>query len=82
VANSLRDPISKITRAKRTGGVAQVIECLPCKHKALNSNPVQPKEKKIKKERKKERNEGGGNVKDFSGNEWRFFPAPSLFLLL
>jgi hypothetical protein len=25
---------SKITRAKRTGGVAQVVECLLCKHEA------------------------------------------------
>jgi hypothetical protein len=32
-------PISKTTRAKRGGGVAQVIECLPTKCKALSSNP-------------------------------------------
>jgi hypothetical protein len=32
-------PISKITRAKQTGGVAQVVEHLLCKHKVLNSNP-------------------------------------------
>jgi hypothetical protein len=25
-------PISKITRAKWTGGVAQAVECLLCKH--------------------------------------------------
>jgi hypothetical protein len=42
-------PISKISRAKWTGGVAQAVECLLCKHKALNSNPVPPKkeEKKV-----------------------------------
>jgi hypothetical protein len=33
-ANSL--PVSKITRAKWTGGVAQAAECLLCKHKALS----------------------------------------------
>jgi hypothetical protein len=27
-ADSLQDPISKITRAKWTGGVAQVVDCL------------------------------------------------------
>jgi hypothetical protein len=32
-------PISKITRAKWTGGVVQVIECLLCKSNALSSNP-------------------------------------------
>jgi hypothetical protein len=32
-------PISKITRAKWTGGVAQVVEYLPCKSKALSSKP-------------------------------------------
>jgi hypothetical protein len=37
-ANSLRDPISKITRAKRMGVVAQTVECLLCKHEALSSN--------------------------------------------
>jgi hypothetical protein len=33
-----RDPISKITIAKRAGGMAQAVERLPTKHKALNSN--------------------------------------------
>jgi hypothetical protein len=33
------DPISKITRAKRDGCVAQVVECLPSKCKGLSSNP-------------------------------------------
>jgi hypothetical protein len=42
-ANSSRDPISKITRAKWTGGMAQVVECLLFKtllwkHEALSSN--------------------------------------------
>jgi hypothetical protein len=31
-------PISKTARAKRTGGVAQAIERLSSKHKALSSN--------------------------------------------
>jgi hypothetical protein len=35
--------MSKITRVKRAGGVAQVVELLPSKHEALNSNPVPQK---------------------------------------
>jgi hypothetical protein len=35
------------------GGVAQVVECLLSKHEALNSRPSTEKKKKIKKERKK-----------------------------
>jgi hypothetical protein len=31
-------PISKITRAKWTGGVAQVVEHLLCKHEAVSPN--------------------------------------------
>jgi hypothetical protein len=34
----LRDSISKITKAKRAGGEAQVVEHLPSKHKILSSN--------------------------------------------
>jgi hypothetical protein len=45
-ANSSRDPISKTTRAKRTGAVAQVTECLLCKQGFLSSNPVPPQKKK------------------------------------
>jgi hypothetical protein len=48
-----RDPISKITRAKRAGGVAQVVEPLPSKCKALSSNPKTKKKKKKKKKEKK-----------------------------
>jgi hypothetical protein len=33
-----RTLISKITKAKRTGGMAQAIECLPSKYEALSSN--------------------------------------------
>jgi hypothetical protein len=39
--NSVRDPISKITRAKWTGGVAQVVEYLLCKCKTPCSNQKQ-----------------------------------------
>jgi hypothetical protein len=39
-------PISKITRAKWTGGVAQAEECLLCKNKALSSSS-QSHQKKI-----------------------------------
>jgi hypothetical protein len=38
-ANGSRDHISKMTRAKWTGGVAQAVECLLCKCKTLTSNP-------------------------------------------
>jgi hypothetical protein len=33
-----RDPTSKITKAKRAGDRAQVVEHLPCKYKAVSSN--------------------------------------------
>jgi hypothetical protein len=35
-----QDAISKTTRAKRAGGMSQIVECLPSKHKALSSNPA------------------------------------------
>jgi hypothetical protein len=47
-ANSSQDPISKITRAKWTGGVTQAVELLLCKSKALSSNPSYQNNKKIK----------------------------------
>jgi hypothetical protein len=34
----VRGPISKITRAKWTGGMVHVVECLLCKHDVLSSN--------------------------------------------
>jgi hypothetical protein len=40
------DPISKITRAKRARGAAQVVECLPSKWKALSLNPSTDQERK------------------------------------
>jgi hypothetical protein len=46
-ANSSQDPISKITRAKETGDMAQVVKCLPTKLEAINSNPSSQKKKKI-----------------------------------
>jgi hypothetical protein len=39
LANSSWDPTSKITRAKWSGNVAQVVECLWCRHEILSSNP-------------------------------------------
>jgi hypothetical protein len=48
-ANSLQDPISKITRTKWTGGVAKVVEHLLCKHKTLSSKPQSHKQNKIKR---------------------------------
>jgi hypothetical protein len=42
---SSRDPISKITREKWTGGVAQAVQHLLCKHKALSSNASPARER-------------------------------------
>jgi hypothetical protein len=39
----LRGPISKITKAKWTGGVVQAVEHLLCKLEALSSNPYTAK---------------------------------------
>jgi hypothetical protein len=41
----MQDPISKITTAKRTEAVAQVVEHLPSKCKAKIQTPVLPKTK-------------------------------------
>jgi hypothetical protein len=41
----LWDPIPKITRAKRTGSVAQAVKYLLCKHKHPRSNPSPTKSK-------------------------------------
>jgi hypothetical protein len=46
LATSVRDPVSKITRAKWTGGVAQAIQHLLCKCKTPSSNPGPPNKKK------------------------------------
>jgi hypothetical protein len=49
--SAVRGPISKITRAKWTGDVAQVVKCLLCKYEAINSNPGTTKKKKrVRKE--------------------------------
>jgi hypothetical protein len=39
-ANSSRDPISKITRAKWAGGAAQVVELLLCQVLSSNAGPT------------------------------------------
>jgi hypothetical protein len=44
--NNSQEPISKITRVKWTGSVAQAVEHLLCKYKALSSNPSSIKKKK------------------------------------
>jgi hypothetical protein len=58
-ANSLRDPISKITRAKWTGSVEQTVERLLCQSKALSSNS-NPKKKLKKKKKRMSKEETGG----------------------
>jgi signal recognition particle GTPase len=45
-ATKMQDPILKITKVKRAGDMAQVVECLPSKHKTLSSNPLTIKKKK------------------------------------
>jgi hypothetical protein len=45
-------PTCKITKAKRTGSVAQVIKHLPSKYKALSSIPSHDKKKNTDKERR------------------------------
>jgi hypothetical protein len=35
----MRDPLLKITKVKRVGGMAQIIACLLSKREALSSNP-------------------------------------------
>jgi hypothetical protein len=35
----------KITKAKRAGSVAKLVECLPSNHEALSSNPRKKKKK-------------------------------------
>jgi hypothetical protein len=40
------DPISQVTRAKRFGGVDQIVECLPCKYETLSSNSTITKKRK------------------------------------
>jgi hypothetical protein len=47
-ANSSRDPIFKITRAKWTGGVAHTGEHLLSKCEALSSKPTTTKKRKEK----------------------------------
>jgi 2,3-bisphosphoglycerate-independent phosphoglycerate mutase len=50
-ANKLQDPISKTTRAKWTGDMAQVVEHLLFKRDALSSNSHPIKRKKKKREK-------------------------------
>jgi hypothetical protein len=47
------DPMSKITKAKRTRGMAQVVEWLSSKYMALSSNLSAEKKKKRKKRKEK-----------------------------
>jgi hypothetical protein len=51
-ANTSQDPVSKITTAKWTGGVAQVIKHLLCKHEVLSSNSSLTKKQKQKQNQK------------------------------
>jgi hypothetical protein len=44
-----QDPASKISRAIRAAGMAQMVQCLPQKYKALSSIPNVTKEKRKEK---------------------------------
>jgi hypothetical protein len=51
-----QDPSVRITEAKRAGGVAQVVECLPRKKEVLSAPPGLPeREREREKERERER---------------------------
>jgi hypothetical protein len=65
------DPISKIARVKRVGGMTQAVEYLPSNHKALSSNFSTTKKKKRKKERKEKRNinTSGENILQQDGHQ-------------
>jgi signal recognition particle GTPase len=41
-----------MAKAKKVGGMTQVIECLPSKHEALSSKPQCGQKKKIKKKKR------------------------------
>jgi hypothetical protein len=53
--------LEKITKAKRAGGLTQVVECLAGKHEALSSNTSTNREKKIRvgAQRRGELKQGG-----------------------
>jgi hypothetical protein len=46
----MQDPISKITKAKRSGGVTQVVDHVPESTKPRVQNPVLPGKKKMEKD--------------------------------
>jgi hypothetical protein len=55
-----QDPVSKLTTAKRAGRVAQVVEYLPSKCKALSSHPSA----------KEEEEEGEEEVEEEEDRSW------------
>jgi hypothetical protein len=64
------NPISKINKAKRAGGMAQVVESLPSKFRAMSSNPSTTKKKKrindLKEDSNKQISEVGKSVQDLN----------------
>jgi hypothetical protein len=48
----MQDPIPKITKAKGAGGIAQAVECLPCKVQEPEFSPSSSTKNRQKKERK------------------------------
>jgi hypothetical protein len=58
----MQDPISKITNAKRTGGMAQVAENMPSnKHKTLSLNPRSSKKKEEERDGTCQSKKGSGD---------------------
>jgi hypothetical protein len=61
------DHVSEITREKRAGGVAQVVECLPSKCEALTLTPSTTKKKKkiVSDSKKREEENEHGHLKKY-----------------
>jgi hypothetical protein len=72
----MRPPTSKITRVKFSGGVAQAVLCLLCKHEAQVQTPV-PSQKREEKERK-ERNREKESKQIFFKNNPTHNPTTSV----
>jgi hypothetical protein len=58
----MRAIIQKITKAKKVGGMAPVVECLSSKHKALSQTPVLPPKKTGRKKKKPQMDQTGVHV--------------------
>jgi hypothetical protein len=48
-----------MVKERKTGGVVQVVECLPSKRKPLSSNPRTAQKKKVRKKKVKQKGKEG-----------------------